>query len=164
MGVMTGMQVIGDYVAGTDNITKLFNLIPDPELRGPGYPNGGDSRTRAAASMLDEMAPVAAAQLRRELIALGAVNSDNLTPGNFAVRRIDYTVTTADAAANLVNIPTGFADIALTACAVKVIRAGSDVTVDAVISEPSAGTIRVADGSTYNTTAGDIIRVWASPA
>lgn len=78
MGVMTGMQVLGTYEAGADNITRLFNLIPDPELRGPGFPNGGDSRTRAAGSMLDEMSPVAAAQLRRELIALGATNSDGI--------------------------------------------------------------------------------------
>lgn len=78
MGVMTGMQVLGTYEAGQDNITRLYNLIPDPELRGPGYPNGGDSKTRAAASMLDEMSPVAAAQIRRELIALGATNSEGI--------------------------------------------------------------------------------------
>lgn len=76
MSVVTGMEVLGNYTAGTDNITKLYNLIPDPELRGPGFPNGGDAKTRAAASMLDEMSPVAAAQLRRELIALGAVNTE----------------------------------------------------------------------------------------
>ncbi len=51
-------------------------------------------------------------------------------------------------------------DFTLANLAVTVTRAGVIVTDDAVITEPVAGTIRVADGATYNTTAGDLIN-WA---
>ena len=65
-----------------------------------------------------------------------------------------HTVTTAEAGAGSVaiNIGSGVAAIA------RVLRSGSDATADAAVSI-AAGVLTIADGSTtYNTTAGDVIR------
>ena len=150
MGALDGLVAIATY-AGTPsaNIAALIDLLGDPdEVKTSG---------RDAGSNLDEMSPIARAQLVAELTALQTAM--NLSADGVAYGQ--YTVLAADATANLVNIVTGLADTSLAKIAVTVTRAGSIVTSDAVITEPSAGTIRVADGSTYNTTAGDIITWFA---
>lgn len=151
MGMTSGVQPMGTY-GGTlgENIAELKALIPDPGVRESPNP-------REPGSMLDEMSPMAAAQLRVELDALDAAAD----AGGDDVAYGFHTVTAGEATANLVDIVTGLADTALASIAVTVTRAGSIVTADAAITEPVAGTIRVADGSTYNTTAGDIIAWFA---
>ena len=64
-----------------------------------------------------------------------------------------HTVTAAEASADKaeINIGSGVAAIA------RVLRSGSDVTTAAAVSI-AAGVLTIADGSTYNTTAGDVIR------
>jgi len=100
------------------------------------------------------MTPIAATVLGVELRAL---QDDIDGGGTNEVAFGSHTVTAGEATANLVNITTGLGDLTLADCAVTVFRAGTNVTSDAVITEPSAGVLRIADGSTYNTTAGDII-------
>jgi hypothetical protein len=151
MGMTSGIQTMGTYTGTTgDAIDSILALIPDADTRESPNP-------RNYGSMLDEMSPLAAAQIRVELEALKGV----LDAGGDDTAYGQYTVTAGDATANLVNITTGLDDTSLANIAVTVSRAGSIVTSDAVITEPSAGVIRVADGSTYNTTAGDIITWFA---
>jgi hypothetical protein len=105
------------------------------------------------------MSPGAAAQL---LVELAALRAGLIGSGHDNVAFGQYTAVAADATANQTDIVTGLADTAVTAIAVTITRAGSIVTEDAVITEPSAGTIRVADGgATYVLTAGDIITWFA---
>lgn len=147
---MDGMVQIGTYDGTlTENLTELRDLLGDPDaLKDEG---------RAAGSNLDEMSPVARAQMYAEINAL--IEASNA--GGDGVAYGQHTVTSGEATANLVNIVTGLADTSLANIAVTVTRSGSIVTDDAVITEPTAGTIRVADGSSYNTTAGDIITWFA---
>lgn len=146
MGATTGIIQVGTYGGIlTANIQELIDLLGDPDAT--------TTEARAAGSNLDEMSPMARAQMVVELQAL----LDATDGGADGVAFGQYTVTAGDATANLVNITTGLADTSLANIGVTVSRSGSIVTSDAVITEPSAGVIRVADGSTYNTTAGDII-------
>lgn len=152
MGIQSGITAAGTYT-GTPaaKIAAFLALIPDSDTRESPSP-------RNLGSILDEMSPLASAQLRVEIAAL----ADSLNLDGDGVAYGQYTVLAADATANLVNIVTGLADTSLANIGVSVSRAGAIVTGDAVITEPSAGTIRVADGaSTYNTTAGDIITWFA---
>lgn len=129
-------------------IDLLLAAIPDPDTTSTS------GAIQGIAGFLDEMSPITAAELRVELGALRT----NLNGGNTEIATGAYTVTAADATANHADIVTGLADLTLAKSTVKVTRAGADVTVDAVITEVSAGTLRVADGgATYNVTAGDII-------
>lgn len=151
MGITSGITAVNVY-AGTPatKIAQFLALIPDPDTRESPTP-------RNLGSILDEMSPLTAAQLRVELAAL----ADSLNLDGDGVAYGQYTVVAADATANLVNIVTGLADTSLANIAVTISRAGAIVNSDAAITEPSAGTIRVADGATYNTTAGDIITWFA---
>ena len=65
-----------------------------------------------------------------------------------------YTAVADDDTANKASIDTGKADAV--GCIVQIVRAGVVVGADA---KPSiaAGVLTVADGSTYNVTAGDVI-------
>ena len=65
-----------------------------------------------------------------------------------------YTAVAGDDNANKASIDTGKADAV--GCIVQIVRAGVVVGADA---KPSiaAGVLTVADGSTYNVTAGDVI-------
>ena len=68
MGATTGIASLVDYSAETtagDAIDLLVALIPDPDTTS-------SSGAQAGGGMLDEMSPVAAAQLRVELAALKA--------------------------------------------------------------------------------------------
>lgn len=70
------------------------------------------------------------------------------------------TVSAGDATANLkdINLASAFDTDTPTGFIVRVLRANVDVTGDAVITlNTTTKVLRVADGSTYNTTAGDII-------
>jgi hypothetical protein len=153
MGATTGMTAIGAYNGVIDSdIDTLLSLIPNPDApHGTGAVGGGNQGILN--TYLDEMSPGAAAQIRVELEAL-----QSAAPIAYG----QYVVTAGDAAANHADIVTGLADLTLANCAATVRRAGTDVTVDAVLSEPVAGTLRVADGgTTYNVTAGDVI-TWAA--
>lgn len=147
---LDGVAAIGTYGSGVleTDIAELKALIPDPD-------STSTSGAQAGGGNLDQMSPGAAAQLRVELDALAAAGA---TAGVFASGQ--HTVTAGEASANQVDIVTGLANLDIADTAVSVYRSGSLVTSDAVITEPSAGTIRIADGSTYNTTAGDKIN-WA---
>ena len=71
-----------------------------------------------------------------------------------------YTVVAADATANLkdINLATAFGTDTPTGFIVQILRSNVTVTGDAVITlTPSTKVLRVADGSTYNMTAGDVI-------
>lgn len=156
---LVGIQTIGTY--GSDigaNLNQLLALIPDPDSarNAPGGTGAvaGASQSPVGAGFLDEMSPGAAAQLRVELFAMGAGNS---AAQDFASG--EYTITADDATANLVDIVTGMTDLVLNQCAISVWNGSTLATSDAVITEPTPGTIRVADGSTYNTVAGYRI-VW----
>lgn len=63
----TGVQQINDYSTGTPraNVNKLLALIPNVDTTN-------SSGATAGGGFLDEMSPVAANQLRVELIALAA--------------------------------------------------------------------------------------------
>jgi hypothetical protein len=122
---------------------------------GPDAPHGSGA-VAGGNGYLDEMSPGAAAQLRVELKAFKTAEG--------TTAHGQHVVTAGEATANLADIVTGLADLTITNCAVTIRRAGANVTVDAVLSEPVAGTLRVADGgTTYNMTAGDII-VWFAAA
>jgi hypothetical protein len=151
MGATTGIVAVGTYVGNPlVDLATLLALIPNPDIEhDPG---------RAAGSNLDEMAPSTAAQLRVELLAMGAGGA------GAAVASGSKTVSAGEATANQADIVTGLANITLANGSVSIFRAGTNVTADAVITEPTPGTIRVADGgATYNVTAGDIIN-WTARA
>lgn len=151
MGITSGITAVNTY-AGTPaaQIAQFLALIPDPDTRESPTP-------RNLGSILDEMSPLTAAQLRVELAAL----ADSLNLDGDGVAYGQYTVVAADDTANLVNIVTGLADTSLANIAVSISRAGALSGVGAVITEPVAGTIRVADGGAYVLTAGDIITWFA---
>lgn len=149
-----GIAVIGDYTDAVlaTRVGVLLDLIPDPDTTST-------SGAQAGGGNLDEMSAIAAAHLRVELEALAASGADL----GFAAAG-KYTMVAADDTANQVDIVTGLANITLANGAVQIRRAGADVTADAVISEPVAGTIRVADGAaTYDCTAGDVVWWIANP-
>lgn len=141
-------------------LALLRDALPDPDTSSTSGSQQG------IISYLDEMAPIAAAILRVEIDALIA----DLAGTDVAANQKDvafgqYTAVAADATANQTDIVTGLADLVLANSAVNIFRAGTRVTADAVISEPTPGTLRVADGATtYVLTAGDIITWFARSA
>lgn len=150
MGATDDFVQLGTYGGTlTENITELRDLLGDPdEVRSDG---------RAGGSNLDEMSPVARAQLYAEVSALLTASN----AGGDGVAYGQHTVTAGEATANTLDIDTGLGDdIGDGNLAVTISRAGSIVTADAAISE-AAGVITVADGSTYNVTAGDIVTWFA---
>lgn len=76
MSALTGLKVVGDYAnAATDSaaVDMLIALIPNPDSTSTS-----GAQTSGAGSMLDEMSPMAAAQLRVELAALkDAIDTTN---------------------------------------------------------------------------------------
>jgi hypothetical protein len=154
MGHKDGIVAMGSYDGTlTAAIEELRVLIEDPDLVLSTY-----GVAREPGSNLDEMSPIARAQLQVELDAFEAGQG----AGGEGIAYGQHTVTAGEATANQADIVTGLADTSVANIAVSVSRAGSLVTADAVITEPSAGTIRVADGAvTYDMTAGDIITWFA---
>lgn len=161
MSSTQGIAVIGVYAAGNPvaNAAALAAIIPnvDAAKTGTGSIAGGPAGTFPAGrlnSYLDEMSPGAAVQLQVELAAMAAVQP--VTYGQ-------YTALAGDASANLINIATGLTGGAptLANCAATIRRAGADVTVDAVLSAPGSQVLRIANGSTYHVTAGDIVTWFA---
>lgn len=153
MGSMTdGIEPLVDYSAAqsiAERFAAFKAAIPDPDTTSTSGSQSG------IAGFLDEMAPFAAAQLRVEIDALEDVL---LGTGFNDVAYGSYTAVAADATANQTDIVTGITGLVLANCAVSIFRAGTNVTADAVITEPVDGTIRVADGgATYVLTAGDVI-------
>lgn len=155
MGIITGLVPILTY-SGTPaaQIAAFKALIPNPDTKESPQP-------RQPGSILDEISPLAAAQLRLEIDTL----ANGLDLGADGVAYGQYTVVAADDTANLVNIVTGLADTTLAKIAVSISRAGvlvdGGTTGGATITEPVAGTIRVADGGGYVVTTGDIITWFA---
>lgn len=152
MGALTGIAQIGAYDSDVmaTNIQELIDLIPDPDIN-----NATTAGAQAGGGNLDEMSVIAAAHLRVELEALKSAGGS----GNLLAAGV-HTITADEATANLVDIETGVTGLTLSKCAVSVWNGTTLATSDAVITEPTDGTIRVADGSTYNTVAGYVIR-WA---
>lgn len=142
----SGLEVIGDYLHDGTDVDVLLALIPDPDATG-------SSGAVAGGGFLDEMSPACAAQLRVELEAMVVEGAD--------FRVGSHTVTAGEVTATQTDIVTGLANLTLANCIIAIKRAGVNVTRDAVISEPAAGTIRVKDGANYVLTAGDIITYYA---
>ena len=88
-----------------------------------------------------------------EVVRTGAFTQ--VTDGGQSTRGGSYTMLAADATANLKDITTGLSTI--TGLALLVLRAGVNVLGDAVVTI-TGGTVRIADGSTYNTTANDVVK------
>lgn len=155
MSAITGIAALVDYSAIGDNRAKiqaLMDLIPDPDTTNT-------SGAQAGGGFLDEISPVAAVGLRVEIAALKAAIEEGVGD---AYAFGSHVVSAGEATANQADIVTGLADITIANCVVDVKRAGVTVKADAVVTEPVAGTIRVADGAaTYNMTAGDVI-TWAA--
>lgn len=154
MSSTTGIAAIGTYTVPSlaAKVAVLLALIPNPDSTSTGGAQAGGGN-------LDEMSPVAAAHLRVELAALAASGA-----GGGASASGSRTVTAGEVTATQTDIVTGLADLDLTKGSVVIRRAGSVVTGDAAITEPTAGTIRVKSGvSTYTLTAGDII-YWVANA
>jgi hypothetical protein len=145
----TGFQPSGTYTGDGGDIARLLALIPNVDTQS-------SSGAIAGGGFLDEMSPVAALQLRVELNAIQAAIGN---PGGY--RQGAQTMSAGDVTATHTDIVTGLADITLANCVIAIKRAGVNVTRDAVISEPVAGTIRVAAGTNYVMTAGDIISFYA---
>lgn len=73
MGVLTGIQVIGNYAGAANDqaaVDVLLALLPNPDS-GAGS-SGASANGGLGAGHLDEMSPGACAQLRVELTALRA--------------------------------------------------------------------------------------------
>lgn len=75
---------------------------------------------------------------------------------------ITHTVTADEATANAAVISTPAS--AVKGATVMITRAGAVSTSDAVVTYPVSGGVSVADGATYNVTAGDVITMvtWGS--
>ncbi len=86
--------------------------------------------------------------------AAGADGADGADGAAGSVPGDSYTAVADDDTAGTLDIVTGLSSV--DSFQVQILRAGVDVTGDAVISE-AAGTITVADGSTYAITADDVI-------
>lgn len=78
MGATTGIAAMGNYAGAANDaaaVQILIDMIPDPDSTSTSGAQAGNGN---AGSMLDEMSPVAAAQLRVELAALkDAVDTTN---------------------------------------------------------------------------------------
>lgn len=139
----TGIQALGTYAADGTAVATLLALLADPDT-SPSQSGGG---------FLDEMSPSALVQLRVELAAMQAAGN-NYRVGSSVMSAGEVTATLKD-------IVTGLADLTLANCIIAIKRAGVNVTRDAVITEPVAGTIRVAAGTNYVMTAGDVVSYYA---
>jgi len=67
MGMGTGLTVMGDYATPSGDpakVTALLNLIPNPDV-APAQ--------QGIKGFFDEMSPMCAAQLRKEIAALQAI-------------------------------------------------------------------------------------------
>lgn len=156
MGATTGLAVIGAYLGDGGDVSKLLALIPNPDAAHGTGAVAGAAQTPVGAGFLDEMSAPAAAQLRVELAAI------NTAVGNAEGYRVgSSTMSAGEVTATLKDIVTGLSNLTIADCIVKITRSGVDVTRDAVITEPTAGTIRVAAGANYVMTAGDIVRYYA---
>lgn len=146
MGATTGLAVLGTYPHDGTDLDVLLALIPDPDV-SPAQAGGV---ALGSGGFLDEMSPGAAAQLRVEIAAMQVDGAD--------FRVGTYTMIAADDTANQKDIVTGLANLTVANCIVQIMRAGVDVRADAIITEPVAGTLRIANGAaTYVVTAGDIV-------
>ena len=150
-----GFEPQGDYSAADnqDKIQALIDLIPDVDtLDSSGAGQGG-------MGFLDEMSPVAAVQLRVELLALqGEIEGGS----GEAYATGDYEVTAGDATANEATVDTGIVtDAVFTTLVVSIERGGASVKADAVVTDNGDGTFTVSEDTTYAVTAGDTISWFA---
>lgn len=146
MGATSGIVQVGD---GT--LPGLLALIPDPDTRESPTP-------REFGSMLDEMSPMAAAQLRVEIAAI----MDDEGGGAGVTAFGSHTVTAGEATANEIVIDTGLTTAAtLSDLVVSIERAGASVKADAVVTDNDDGTFTISEDTTYAVTAGDTV-TWAA--
>lgn len=156
MGATTGIQPVLTYTGSLgEMLALLLTLIPDPDSGqgGTGVRPGG--QTGQGGAFLDEMSPAACAQL---IVEIGAVQDALLGTGISDVAYGEHVITAGEATAGLVDIVTGLDDLTLSRSSISVWNDTTLATSDAVITESAAGTIRVADGTTYNTVAGYVVR------
>lgn len=156
MASPSGIQPINDYTALSSNearIDAFIDLFPDVDT-------ARTSGSQAGGGFLDEMSPGAAVQIRVEAEALeAALEVGRGDTGGYQYG--SYVASADDETATLANIVTGLADFTLANSVVDITRGGVSVKADAVVTKPTAGTLRVADGgTTYDLAAGDVI-TWA---
>lgn len=145
----TGFLPSGVYTGDGGDLNRLLALIPNPDTTS-------SSGAIAGGGFLDEISPVAAVQLRVEIAAIQAAIGDG---GGYRIGSV--VMSAGDVTATQMNIVTGLTNITLANCVIAIKRAGVNVTRDAVISEPTPGTIRVAAGTNYVMTAGDVVTYYA---
>ena len=146
MGALTGIVKLGTYTGSPAvAVDTLLGLLPNPD-------STSSSGAIAGGGLLDEISPPAVAQLRTELTAMKTAFLSGFTQVAYG----QYVATAADATATLLNIVTGLTDLDLAQCAVTVFRAGAEITTAKTLSEPTAGTLRIANG-TYVIAAGDVV-------
>lgn len=172
---MTGADIVAAVEAeGTltadaivDGVTNhVFTALDDTKLTGIEANATADQTAGEIKTALETLA--GAARLDADYIKDGATNvmftvTDQTKLGLLPTKVFfdSRTVSAAEAAANLVDIDTGFTT-APTGWIVQVLRAGVNVTEDAIITNPATDIIRVADGAaTYNTTENDVINTIA---
>lgn len=71
MAAITGITAMGNYAGAANDgaaVDLLINMIPNPDTTSTSGAQAGGT----AATLLDEMSPIVAAQLRVELAALRA--------------------------------------------------------------------------------------------
>ena len=71
MAHSTGIAVLGNYAGAANDqarVQVLIDLIPDPDAAN----TGGSGSIQGGLGFLDELSPLAAAQLRVELVAMKA--------------------------------------------------------------------------------------------
>lgn len=152
MSSVTGIAAIGTYGNATiaEDLAELLTIIPNPD-------STATSGAQAGGGNLDEMSAGAAAQLRVEIATIMA--DSPAEGGSFTT----YTMVAADDTANQADIPTGLDNLTIANSSISIIRGGTLHLSDPVITEPTPGTIRVADGATYKVTAGDVVNIFAQP-
>ena len=156
------------FIAGTDTTEVRYNAITKQCAQYVDFQQAYITGTAATTLKSQAAAALNASNLKNIAIAQGlyaqdqaslsAVQKSMLVGNSGTVKGGLYEVIADDDTANSKTIVTGLSTI--TSKQVQIMRANVVVTGDAVITK-SAGSITVADGSTYVLTTGDIIE-WSA--
>jgi len=111
----------GIVAKGDGTVAGLLALIPDVD---------GTAYQAATGGNLDEMFPSTATALRIELLAIQEAQGGT---GNAVLAAGEHTITSDEATANLVDIVTGLADLAIANVALSVFNAGTRIVTDMVV-------------------------------
>lgn len=167
-----GGAIPGQYNSPEEIVVALTSLLTTARLSSDAIKDGTTSAVTPAAMILLLEALAGAARLSADAIKDGSTNvaftaTDNTKFDAILASKLyatAYTCVADDDTANLKDINTGFA-VAPTMWLVKILRAGVDVTDDAIVTAlggGDAGKVRVADGgATYAVTANDVIHLLA---